>query len=100
MKPFEWLWTLLRAWMRRTSAASSTVISSPPTLFSPARVPSYLTSAWLKLLKSTSVVHIGDGAATQTVEDPLTAFNVIVGTPHYMAPEQIQRGTVDARSDI
>lgn len=29
-----------------------------------------------------------------------TATNVIVGSPHYMAPEQLSNSTVDARSDI
>lgn len=37
---------------------------------------------------------------TSTATLPLTAENVLVGTPRYMAPEQLERKEADARSDI
>ena len=56
------------------------------------------------ILRSTDgVVKLGDfglvkpAGRTGTV---VTALGSVVGTPHYMSPEQSQSGSVDARSDI
>jgi serine/threonine protein kinase len=53
------------------------------------------------LIGERGVVKIIDfGLATTTFGEGLTATGTILGTPHYMAPEQVRGKSVDARSDI
>jgi serine/threonine-protein kinase len=53
------------------------------------------------LVGERGVVKIIDfGLATMMAGEGLTATGAILGTPHYMAPEQVRGKAVDARSDI
>jgi serine/threonine-protein kinase len=47
-----------------------------------------------------AVKIIDFGLATTAVGDGMTATGTILGTPHYMAPEQLRGKAVDARTDI
>ncbi|MDB4959128.1 MAG: serine/threonine protein kinase [Myxococcales bacterium] len=47
-----------------------------------------------------AVKLIDFGLATTTAGDGLTATGAILGTPHYMAPEQVRGKPVDVRTDI
>jgi predicted Ser/Thr protein kinase len=59
-------------------------------------------------LKPANILIAGDravkiidfGIARPLAESGLTATNMVVGTPEYMAPEQVRGGLVDARTDI
>jgi serine/threonine-protein kinase len=53
------------------------------------------------LVGERGVVKIIDfGLATTAMGEGLTATGTMLGTPHYMAPEQVRGKAVDARSDI
>jgi HEAT repeat protein len=46
------------------------------------------------------IVDFGLAAAMSHTDSRLTGSGVVMGTPAYMAPEQVRAGTIDARTDI
>jgi len=64
-----------------------------------------LTKAGVKLLdfglaKEAGAGSISDLTSAPTMDSPLTTEGAIVGTFHYMAPEQLEGREADARSDL
>ncbi|CDM66974.1 serine/threonine-protein kinase [Pyrinomonas methylaliphatogenes] len=49
---------------------------------------------WVKVL------DFGIAKITEAMDPDLTAPHLVVGTPHYMSPEQCAHASVDARSDV
>jgi eukaryotic-like serine/threonine-protein kinase len=52
------------------------------------------------MLTKSGVKVLDFGLAKSTLDEPLTAMNVVMGTPAYMAPEQRHGEPCDARADI
>jgi eukaryotic-like serine/threonine-protein kinase len=52
------------------------------------------------MISKSGIKVLDFGLARSETDETLTASQVVIGTPAYMAPEQRQGGTVDARTDI
>jgi eukaryotic-like serine/threonine-protein kinase len=52
------------------------------------------------MISKSGVKVLDFGLARSETDETLTGSQVVIGTPAYMAPEQRQGGTVDARTDI
>ena len=60
----------------------------------------FLTPHGVKLLDFGLATTASDPARTMTMQQRLTEPGTVVGTPHYAAPEQLQGGIVDVRTDL
>lgn len=59
-----------------------------------------VTPPYLKVLDFGVALLAPEGAASLAESQPLTAPGAVVGTPLYMAPEQLRHRAVDARTDV
>src|SRR6267378_4587207 len=98
-----WNWgsRLLTRWMRRIRRGSFTATSSPGIFLSRCgETPSSLDFGLAKLISPITQTAASSGQSGGETAPVSTASGFLIGTVEYMAPEQLQGGSVDQRTDI